>query len=473
MDARIRFACGDAAIERCHDLAVETLLANIRPFRDGLLPAPAPCILAGAAYDTPWTRDCAYNVWNAGSLVVPDAARNTLLSVLERTAHGVRIGGQYWDAIAWAIGAWHHYCVTGDREFLTLALKATSNTLDFFEQTEYDPETGLFMGPASYGDGVASYPPPYDDAGGSSGILDYPAAHPEIGKIRMKCLSTNCLYFGAYQRAALMERALGGSSRGTAWLAKANALQRAIVERLWLPGEGRFAYFLGNDNEPILCHEGLGHALALLLHVADNGRAAQVLAAQPTTPFGIPCTWPIFDKYRSADGLSCGRHNGTVWPFIQGFWADAAAQHGRLDLLEHELVALTRAVERAGNFMEIFHPFTGEPYGGLQVDRGTMRLWESCPHQTWSATGYLRILYTAMGGLDVQADGIRLRPALPACLRCLHLDGIVWRKARLSVALSGNGRRIAECRLDGQRLPQPFLPVDLSGQHAVEVVLSP
>ena len=75
-------------------------------------------ILAGLDYDTPWTRDAAINVWNGAGLLLPDVARATLLSVLERAGETVRIGGQYWDAIIWTIGAWHHYLYTGDRELL-------------------------------------------------------------------------------------------------------------------------------------------------------------------------------------------------------------------------------------------------------------------------------------------------------------------------------------------------------------------
>ncbi len=39
---------------------------------------PKPCILAGLEYNKPWTRDGAFNSWFAGSLLVPDVARNTI-----------------------------------------------------------------------------------------------------------------------------------------------------------------------------------------------------------------------------------------------------------------------------------------------------------------------------------------------------------------------------------------------------------
>lgn len=463
---------GDAAVDRCHALALETLDRNTKPFRDGLLDAPVPCFLAGESYDTPWTRDCAYNVWNAGALLDPEAAHNTLLSVLLREDGSVRIGGQYWDAVAWVVGAWHYVCVTGDRDFLPLALEATANSLGFFERTEFDPATGLFMGPASYGDGVASYPEPYNDAGGSSGILDYPAAHPEIGKIRMKCLSTNCLYYGAYGRAAEMARALGRSERTDEWQRKAQALRDRINEHLWLAGEGRYGYFLGHDNELVAHMEGLGQSLAVLLQVADEDRAARLLSAQHVTPYGIPCVWPVFPRFQSPDGMSFGRHNGTVWPFIQGYWAEAAARHGRLDLFDRELTTLTTAVDRVANFYEIFHPLTGEPYGGLQIDHGAMRLWDSCPRQTWSATGYLRMIHQVLVGMDFVPDGLRFRPAVPERFGDVTLEHVPYRAARLDIRLRGRGTAIRAFHLDGERLDTPCLPADLRGSHRVELDLA-
>ena len=62
-----------------------------------------------------------------------------------------------------------------------------------------------------------------------------------------------------------------------------------------------------------------------------------------------------------------------------------------------------------GIFYEIYHSVTGVPDGGWQVGRH----WDSCIHQTWSATGYLRMVFYGLFGLDFQPDGLRLRPTLP------------------------------------------------------------
>src|SRR6185436_8261302 len=74
----------DPIVNRAYRIALGDMMGNIQPFKDGLLEAPQPVILAGLDYDTPWTRDAAINVWNGVGLLWPEVARDTLLSVLER-----------------------------------------------------------------------------------------------------------------------------------------------------------------------------------------------------------------------------------------------------------------------------------------------------------------------------------------------------------------------------------------------------
>ncbi len=146
---QVKLRSGIDLFDRTYDSAIETVRFNIKPWQDGLLQAEAPAIMAGEGYHKPWTRDAAYNTWNAGGLLFPQTARNTLLSTLKDGERGTLIAGQYWDAIAWTTGAWAYYCVTGDEAFLRLAYEATVHSLRHFEQTELDPAVGLFNGPAS------------------------------------------------------------------------------------------------------------------------------------------------------------------------------------------------------------------------------------------------------------------------------------------------------------------------------------
>ena len=157
-------------INDAYRLAVANLAANILPFKDGVLETEKPVIIAGLGYVTPWTRDAAINTWNAGGLICPEAALNTLKSVLKKDENGYSIDGEYWDRIIWTVGAWQQYLYTGDKEFLEIAYEAVCNSLEFFEKTEFSSELNLFSGPACYGDGVAAYPDIFAKHG-ESGII--------------------------------------------------------------------------------------------------------------------------------------------------------------------------------------------------------------------------------------------------------------------------------------------------------------
>ena len=383
-------------------------------------------------------------MWNGLSLIAPEVARNNLRAVLERSGDRILVGGEYWDAVVWILGAWHHFLCTGDREFLTLARRVGADTLRQREETEFDPADGLFRGPG-WSDGVAAYPDKYA-ASGRSAILAWQEPRPErrikvgIG-FPMKALSTNCLYFGAYQTLERMDRAL--DLDGGQWTQKAAAMKDAINRRLWDESLGNYRFFIDPDGACDL-QEGLGAAYAILFGVADARQAASVFARQHVTPAGVPCGWPNLSRYSSADGLSFGRHIGTVWPQIQGFWAEAAARHGRVDLLQHELFALARHAVRDQQFAELYHPITGLPYGGLQEGPtgGGIILWEAKPRQSWAATAFIRMIVQGVMGMRFEPDGLRFQPCVPEGLGRLVLRGVRYRGMLLDVEITGHGTKI-------------------------------
>ena len=79
----IRFACDNRVLTHAYEIAVLDASSNVRNFKDGALKEPARCLMAGANYGTPWTRDTAINVWNAYALLDREVAKNTLMSVLK------------------------------------------------------------------------------------------------------------------------------------------------------------------------------------------------------------------------------------------------------------------------------------------------------------------------------------------------------------------------------------------------------
>jgi len=454
-------------------IAIGDLAGNVVWAKAGLLKAPAPVLFAGLFYDKPWTRDAAINAWNGASLLMPEVSGNTLRSVIERKGQALTIGGDYWDAIIWSTGAWRHYLYTGDREFLALALRVTIQALTRFEAEEFDPRIGLFRGPACYGDGVSAYPDAYADAGGSSSILKWPAHNPDKRSqpgygLPMFSLSTNCLYYNAYR---VLERMAGelGLPRDPRPRAQAERLKRAINRHFWNARRGGYQYLTGSLGS---CdrQEGLGHAFALLFGVADCRQARQVLARQHIAPAGIPCVWPAFSRYTRRDRRSYGRHSGTVWPHIQGFWAQAMAEAGRPDLFGHELRQLARHIDRDSQCVEIYHPQTGKPYGGWQEDDGKgVVLWSACRRQTWSATALIRMVLLGLIGLRIGPRGMRFAPCLPVGIGKITLSGLRYRNMMLTVSVAGPGQKIKRASINGRTVRLPGLRAGETGSRDVEI----
>lgn len=486
----------NSVLNRAFRIALADMTGNILPYKDGILRHPVPCIMAGLDYNTPWTRDTAINVWNAAALLIPKIAKNTLLSVLIKDASGqVRIGGQYWDAIIWVTGAWNYYLVTGDKEFLKSAFEVSRNSLLHFEKTEWDEKHQLFRGPACYGDGVGAYPDPYTKTkNGSSGIEDWVEANPglkvETGfGIPMLALSTNCLYAQAYSIMPLMEKSLGWS-HGTNWNSKASSLKRSIIKNFWIPKKGTFRYLadeLGSCDQ----QEGLGHSFLLLFEIVDSKQAASVLKNQHITKSGIPCVWPPFERYRKNKD-HYGRHAGTVWPHIQGFWAEACARAGLTDAFNKEMTALATHADRDVHFAEIYHPDSGRMYGGLQefvddpafdsyfagLDRNAIpeykkskiREWNSCRRQTWSATAFLRMIFQGLCGIEFLEDGIAFHPCLPKNVGPIQLKGLPYKETLLDITLSGYGNKISQFKLNGKR-EKPFFKTTSGGRYTIEITM--
>ncbi len=463
------------AAQEAFRIAMGDLLGNVVLFKDGLLERPLPVILAGLHYDTPWTRDAAVNVWNGASLVMPEVARNTLLSVLTRVDGTVRIGGQYWDCIVWATGAWNHYLYTGDKEFLRLALEATRNSLAYFEETEFDTEDNLFRGPG-WSDGVAAYPDAYGNAGGSSSILDWPKYNPDkVSKpgygIPMKALSTNCLYYNAYLAAEKMAKELKLPA-DPQWAIKAERLKKAINARFWDDSRGCYRFLCGPFGN---CdhQEGLGSSYALLFGIADSKQAESVFAHQHITPAGLPCGWPKLPRYERPDGMSFGRHMGTVWPQIQGFWAEAAARARRPEAFSHEFFNLAAHAVRDKHFAEIYHPITGAVYGGLQESQGQgIVLWQATSRQTWAATAYLRMVLLGLVGMRFDTDGIRFEPCVPKGISRVDLRNLRYRNMMIEVTLRGTGTTVKECLINGKPVERHWLSAQVVGPQKVSIVLS-
>lgn len=456
-------------INRAYRLAIATLYGNILPFKDGILEKEEPVIIAGLGYSTPWTRDAAINVWNGGGLLYPQIALNTLKSVMGKDEKGYFIDGEYWDRIIWTIGAWWYYLYNGDKDFLKISYEAVLNSLDFFENTEFSEELNLFRGAACYGDGVAAYPDIYAKHG-ESGIIVFSENCKDLCEakgvgIPMYALSTNCIYYFVYVLADKMGAELGLAPKYTK---KAENMKSAINKIFWNESKKNYIYlhdkFGGCDSL-----EGLGLAFAILFGVANDEQIENIFLNTPTTKHGITCVHPSFARYDTNDGMGFGRHSGTVWPHVQGYWADAAAQHGKIDIFDHEFLTQTENAVRYFQFAEIYHPITGEIYGGRQ-ERGSLGIveWRSEPVQTWSATAYLRNVYFDLIGMNFSANGIEFNPVGSKLVGEIKLKNFSYRNAIINITIKGNGDKVKLFKINGKE-EKPFISADAKGVFDIEI----
>jgi glycogen debranching enzyme len=429
---------------------------------------PGTFIRAGGGYAQPWTRDAALNSWNAASLLNPVVARNTLWSVVRREGSGelmVQQDDQWWDQVIWLTAAWHHYAVTGDRTFLTDAYKTAANTLRVRWSQNYNKTYGLFGGGSFFNDGIAGYPAPPADEMESRG--SFVGSYPQTNA--MMALSTNAVYYDAYRSAARMATALGLRAEASAYTTMAASLKDKINRHLWMPGKGTYGYFvhgagdLAGTVDP--SEEGTGLSFAILFGIADAGMARSIMQNTHVQPNGIVDVYPHFARYSDERP---GRHNGTVWPMVQGMWAHAAARAGDQKRFATEVATLAKLANGSNGFYEIYNARTGAVDGGWQAGRQ----WQSKPEQTWSATAYLRMIYAGLFGMDYTEAGMRFAPTLPVGWGDVSLSGVRYRNMTLNISLRGSGSTISSFSIDGRPTGSRSVPATLTGAHTVQIMLT-
>lgn len=436
-------------INKAFRIAISDIVASIATHKDGLLTEPQEVIYAGLGYDMPWTRDAAINVWNCCGILFPEVSKNTLLSVLTEDEYGLKVGGDYWDAIIWVTGAWNYYLYTFDKEFLELAYKAAVDTIKYFEDAEFDENLNLFRGPACYGDGVAAYPDIYAKSG-ESGIATFVEHFPEYKAVKgigcpMHTLSTNCLYYSAYNLMQKIEKELELPIQEE-YIEKAEKLKSSINNHFWMEDKGYYKYIV-DDFGNCQHQEGLGHSFAILLGVADSEQTKRILENQYITEEGISCVWPCFERYLNFGENEYGRHAGTIWPHVEAFWADAATKGERLDLLDKEFTCMTKRALRDGLFAEIYHPETGKIYGGVQERWGKgITSWKSQLKQTWSATGYIRMILFDIIGIQIDENGMNIKPNLIDGMETIELKNLTFRNKLYNISINNDKVSMEEAK---------------------------
>ncbi len=440
----------DSQVNDAFKLAVQTVDINVRR---GIL-------AAGGDYGGEWTRDIAINSWNGVSLLRPQVAEKSLWSV---TINKDTIGHQYWDKILWAIAACNHYIVTGDKMFLVQAYECSANTMKQLEQITFDEKYGLFMGPSVFNDGIAGYPEPiYEPGNYSSSVLDHK------NSLVIKCLSTNCIFYGAYIALSNMSKFLKEDQDiSQMYLQKAETLKNNILKYFYNDKKNTFYYLIDQNGKAAAYQEGLGISFAVIFGIIDGDKAEQLIKNVVVSKYGITSITPDFPRYSKE---MPGRHNNIIWPMVNGFFARAAIVTNNYETFDHEFFSLTHLAidEDKGNFnfREIYNPYTGKPDGGYQ-DWGESRInfhWESCKFQTWSATAYISMVLNGIFGMKFTEDSLSFSPFLPNEINSLELKDLNYRNSKLNISVKGKGNKIESFTVDGIKQSNYSIASSLNGK---------
>lgn len=398
----------------------------------------------GANWPTVWTRDISYathlglGLWNVHACMKSLNARVRNGEVEQDTG----TGGSWpisSDRVVWGMAAWEVYCLTGDAGWLARSCRVLEKTCMRDEQV-LAATGGLVKGESSFLDWrEQSYPAWMTSA--------------DIGD---SCsLSTMVLHAEARKVLARMFRELGLEEKAREWEEKSVSLS-AVIERFFrIPEHALYGQYLYGRGYPVLSEkvDSLGNLLCVLLGQAHGPHAAGMVAVLPHCVYGIPCFHP-----QMPDGVP-PYHNRAMWPFLEGYYAQAAAAVENESALALAFACMVRAALLCGTNKENVLLETG-------LDEGLLLSSDS---QLWSIAGMLGSFYKGLFGIRLQPDSMEFRPCVPESFEGVHeLAGLEYRGMTVDVRLRGHGRRIARCLVNGQEAP-PVLSPGMKGRVFVEL----
>ena len=440
----------DGAVQKAFDASVKNLTEiNTIPCdfavynATGLLTSEVPFMMrAGGSYQTPWTRDAAINTWAAGRLLEPKVAKNTLYAVCVKDANGdpiIQPDDQRWDRVVWCVGAWQYFLATGDMEFLSVARGIVERALKRLDEEWFWEDVGLYRGGSFFNDGISGYPRDIYLPGKDHSFM---GEHPATETICS--FSTNCIYCEAWKILDRMNAIFGISDAGPA--KRHEALKAAILRTFWNEETGKCSYIRYSDGRVDGSQELAGISFGVLFGILPE-KALEGLVEEK---YGIPSIMPPFPGLFSKE--KPGRHNNLVWPFLNGFYIQAAAGAGKVNLAGEELKKMTALYNSAEGIFEIYNPYDGSVDGGWQIGGDDLlgHIWDSCPDQTWSASSYIGAVLQGIFGIRMEEDVIRFRPCVPEYLKDSSVRGLVIRGKQYNVTLRGFGTEVAEMTLNGK-----------------------
>ncbi len=394
-----------------------------------------------------WTRDISYSIILSMAYLQPKVAKNSLLKKVKngRIIQDTGTGGAYpnsTDRIVWAIAAWELYKATGDRDWLEQAYTIIKNSIDDDIANAQDKVTGMMRGESSFLDWREQ---------------TYPKWMQPADIFESECLGTNAVHYKANMVLAEMAGLLNKAAEAKKYTLNANRIKNGVNRYLWMPDKGYYAQYLYGNNFKRASpkSESLGEALSVLFGIADNTKQQSVISKTPVTSFGLPCIFPqIMDipPY----------HNNAVWPFVQSYWAQAAAKAGNEKSVLESISAIYRAAALFVTNKENFVIANGD-YKGTVINSSNM---------LWSISGNIGLVHKIIFGIEFQSDGLLFHPFVPEALKGKRsLTNFTFRNAILNIELDGFGNKIQSFLVDGKLQPVAFIPANITGTHTIKIIL--
>lgn len=435
-----QYTSGNTLADAIYNMSLEEMMRAVEPdstFR------------TGKEWAGVWTRDISYSIILSMAYLQPEVAKKSLMRKVNRKKRIIQdtgTGGAYpcsTDRMIWAVAAWEIYKATGDEAWLREAYTIIRNSIGDDELNAYDPLTGLVKGESSFLDWREQ---------------TYPKWMQPADIFESLNLGTNAVHFQANQILAEMAVLLDKPVDAARCRANAAAIRNGINQYLWMPEAGYYGQYLYGRHHRLLSprSEALGEALCVLFGITDPARQAALVASVPQTAYGIPCIHP------QIPGIP-PYHNNAVWPFVQSYWALAAAKAGNEAAVMASVAAIWRPAALFLTNKENFVADNGD-FAGTVINSSNM---------LWSLSGNLALVHKLLFGIQFRSSDLQLMPFVPRVLQGRRtLTNFRYRGAILDFEMQGFGDVIRSVTIDGKPLPGALIPGNLKGKHTVRIRLA-
>lgn len=408
---------------------------------------PDSTLRTGLEWVGVWTRDISYSIILSMATLQPRVAMISLMKKVDgnKIIQDTGTGGSYpvsSDRMVWAIAAYEVYKVTGDKDWLNTIYPIIKNSVENDEKIVYDEKTGLVKGESSFLDWREQ---------------TYPKWMQPADIYESESLGTNAVHYQVNKVLAELANIKGDKQTAAKHLTLANSIKTGINTYLWQPEKGYYGQFLYGRQHKILSDraEALGEALTVLFGIADEEKTKSIFENTPLLNYGIPCIYPQIPEIPPY-------HNNAIWPFVQSYWALAAAKAGCQNVFMHAVVGIYRSSALFLTNKENFVATSGD-YAGTVINSSNM---------LWSLSGNLSLVYKGLFGIQYDSDQLRFAPLVPKALKGVrNLKNFNYRNAQLDIEVEGFGQ-IHEFYVDGEKKKDAIVPANLEGKHRIKIVLN-